>query len=119
MPERGFTLIEVLVATVILALGFLGGLAAFSMATRATAASANDTSLPLLAQSKLAEVQAVPRDELVEGAFGGNFGEDHPGPTWEMTIHPPDARHVVRVDLIVRARQAGRLREETFSTAIF
>jgi prepilin-type N-terminal cleavage/methylation domain-containing protein len=39
---RGFTLIEVLVATVILAIGLLAALSAFSMAARASGASRND-----------------------------------------------------------------------------
>ena len=123
MPSRsrriGFTLVEVLVATVLLALGLLGGLAAFSMATRASAASTNDTVIPLLAQAKLAEVQAVPRDELATGTTQGDFGDAYPGCRWELTIHPPDELHVVRVDLTIQARQSGRQRETTFSTAIF
>jgi len=116
---RAFTLVEVLVATVLIATGLLAGLAAFSMAARAAAASGNDTTLPLLAQSKFAEVEAIPRDELTSGATRGDFGERYPGYSWEMTILPPDDLHLVRVDLTIHARQSGRARDATFSTAIF
>ena len=106
-------------ATVILAIGLLAGLAAFSMATRALEASSNDTSIPLLAQSLLAEVQSLPREELVAGATEGDFGDAYPGYTWEMMIYSPDELNVVQVDLVVWAPQWGRVREAKFSTAIF
>ena len=116
---RGFTLIEVLVATVILALGLVAGLTAFSMATRATGASTNDTLVPMLAARKLHEVQAVPRDELVAGTTTGDFGDEYPGCTWELTISPPDDLHVVRVELTIQAPEMGRRRDVKFATDIF
>ncbi len=116
---RGFTLIEVLVATVILAIGLLAALSAFSMAARASGASRNDTIVPLLAEEKLAEVQTTPRDQLEPGESSGDFGDEYPGYSWEMQIAKPDELHRVRVDVIIHARQSGRTRDATFSTIIF
>src|SRR5512140_2623628 len=96
-PNQGFTLIEVLVATVILALGLIGALTAFSLASRASGASRNDTVLPMLAEQKLSELKTFPRDELKAGTYEGDFGEEHPGYTWSMTIGTPDERHVITV----------------------
>lgn len=116
---RGFTLIEVLVATVILAIGLLAALTAFSMAARASGASRNDTVVPLLAEEKLAEVQMTPRDELVAGEWSGDFGDQYPGYSWEVRISQQDELHRVSVDLVIHAPQSGRTRDARFSTIIF
>jgi len=115
----GFTLIEVLVATVILAIGLVAGLTAFSTATRATGASTNDTLVPLLAERKLAEVKAVPRDELKTETSTGDFGDEYPGYTFDLTVSPPDDLHVVRVELTIHALEMGRKRDIKFATDIF
>jgi general secretion pathway protein I len=117
--RAGFTLIEVLVATVVLATGLLAGLAAFSMATRASGASRNDTVVPMLAERKLAEVASVPRDELAAGRTMGDFGEEFPGYDWDLTISPEDDLHLIRVDLVIHAHEMGHTRDVTFATAIF
>jgi type II secretion system protein I len=117
--RRGFTLVEVLVATVILALGLLGALTAFSMASRATSASTNDTMLTFLAQEKLAEIQLLRADRLADQDTFGDFGPEHPQYEWEMFIGRPDDRNLVRVDLVIAAPEAGRRRETLFSTIVF
>jgi len=115
----GFTLVEVLVATVILALGLLGALTAFSMATRATGASTNDTALTFLAQQKLAEVQMWGAERLADQDTAGDFGPEYPQYEWEMFVGKPDDRNVVRVDIVIAAPEAGRRRETLFSTIVF
>ena len=117
--RAGFTLIEVLVATVVLATGLLAGLAAFSMANRASGASRNDTVVPMLAERKLAEVASVPRDELAPGATKGDFGAEFPSYSWDLTISPEDDLHVIRVELVIHALEMGHRRDVTFATAIF
>ncbi len=117
--QGGFTLVEVLVATVILALGLLGALTAFSMASRATGASTNDTMLTFLAHEKLAEIQLLRADRLADQDTSGDFGPEHPQYEWEMFIGKPDDRNLVRVDLIIAAPEAGGRRETLFSTIVF
>jgi len=117
--QKGFTLVEVLVATVVLAIGLLGALTAFSMATRATGASTNDTVLTFLAQEKLAEIQLLGPERLAEQDEVGDFGPEHPEYEWEMLLGKPDDRNVVRVDLVITAPEAGRPRETWFSTTVF
>jgi general secretion pathway protein I len=116
---RGFTLLEVLVATVVLAVGLLAILTAFSMATRATGASTNDTLIPMLAEQKLAEVRAMPRDDLLAETSEGDFGEEYPGYTWDLEVSPPDDLHVIRVELTIHAAEMGRKRDVKFATDIF
>jgi prepilin-type N-terminal cleavage/methylation domain-containing protein len=115
----GFTLVEVLVATVILALGLLGALTAFSMASRATGASTNDTRLTFLAHEKLAEIQLLGADRLADQDTSGDFGPEHPEYEWEMFIGKPDDRNLVTVDLVIAAPEAGGRRETLFSTIVF
>ncbi len=106
-------------ATVILALGLIGALAAFSLASRATGASRNDTIVPLLAEQKLSELKSFPRDELKAGAYEGDFGGDYPGYTWSLTLDEPDDRHVVTVTLVIHSLEMGHTRDETFATQLF
>lgn len=117
--RNGFTLVEVLVATLILALGLLGALTAFSMASRATGASTNDTMLAFLAQEKLTEIQLLGVDRLGDLEKSGDFGPEHPEYEWEMLIGSPDDRNLVTVDLVIAAPEAGRRRETVFSTIVF
>lgn len=116
---KGFTLVEVVIATVVLSLGLIGALTAFSMASRVTATSRNDTIISLLARQKLAEVQLEHRNALTPGTTAGDFGEDYPDYRWQLTVEEPDELHVVQIHLAIFAPQAGRERETRFSTAIF
>ena len=118
-PTGGFTLVEVMVAIVVLSLGLLGALTAFSIASRVTSASRNDTSLALLAQQKLAEIRLLEREELTSGTTTGDFGPDYVEHYWQLTVHEPDELNVVWVDVVIYAPEAGRTREVRLSTAIF
>ncbi|MFB3880238.1 MAG: prepilin-type N-terminal cleavage/methylation domain-containing protein [Armatimonadota bacterium] len=116
---RGFTLVEVVVATVVLAVGLVGALTAFSMAARASAVSSSDTVLIFLAQEKLSEIQLLGRGGLANAEAHGDFGPEHPEYQWRMQVGRPDERNVVRVDLAISYPEAGRTREEIFSTNVF
>ena len=117
--RAGFTLVEVLVATVVLATGLLAGLAAFSIANRSSGASRNDTVVPMLAERKLSEVAATPRDDLVAGTSKGDFGEEFPTYTYDLKVSPEDDLHVVRVELVIHAKEMGGTRNVTYATALF
>jgi prepilin-type N-terminal cleavage/methylation domain-containing protein len=116
---QGFTLVEVLVATVVLAIGLLGALTAFSMAARVAGTSNNDTVLPFLAQEKLAEIEALGSFGIAEAETSGDFGPAHPEYKWELIIHDPDERNLVNVDLVITAQESGKNRESWFSTTVF
>jgi prepilin-type N-terminal cleavage/methylation domain-containing protein len=70
--DGGFTLVELLVAAVLLATGLAAAAAAFSAATRAQAAALTRTTEARLAQAKLAELQAT---GTTSGASEGTFDE--------------------------------------------
>jgi len=114
-----FTLVEVLVATVVLAIGLLGVLTAFSIATRVGAASTNDTMLTCLAQEKLAEIRLLGKEGLATAPTSGDFAPHYPDYRWEMTVHSPDDYNVVRVDILIIAPEFGRERATWFTTNVF
>lgn len=116
---RGFTLVEVVVATVVLAVGLVGALTAFSMAARVSAVSSDDTLLVFLAQEKLSEIQLLGPGGLAGAQTRGDFGPEHPEYQWRMLVGKPDERNVVRVDMTISYPEAGKTREEVFSTNVF
>jgi general secretion pathway protein I len=73
--ERGFTLLEVIVALAILAVGFALAMELLANGVRSAKASEDYTQAVLLAQQKMAEI-AVTRDlagRSDAGEFGGGF----------------------------------------------
>jgi|GEM_PF-4272395 len=114
-----FTLVEVLVATSLLAIGLLGALTALSTASRVAGASTNDTTITLLAQEKLAEIQLLGADIVALDEAEGDFAPTHPDYGWRMIVESPDDRNVIRVDLFILAPEAGRTREVRFFTNVF
>ena len=64
MNDRGFTLIEVLVALTILAVGILGVMVAFSVATRTSSHNVRLTEAVAIAQRELELAVIVPADSL-------------------------------------------------------
>ena len=115
----GFTLVEVLVATAVVALGLVAALTAFSVASRVRAVSSNDTLVACLAQQKLAEIQVLGREHLPTGTAGGDFGPEFPQYVWRLTVREPDRVNAVVVDLMISTVEAGRERETRFTTSIF
>jgi Tfp pilus assembly protein PilV len=113
-------LVEVLVATVILAIGLLGALTAFSMAARVTGRSAQDTAVTLLAQEKLAAIMIDGRaGKLTPGMTQGDFGADRPGYSWRLVVSAPDEGNVSRVGLTIYSPGLRRRNETRFETAVF
>lgn len=81
--QQGFTLLEVLVAVMILALTLTALLQQFSLAQRAGVVSWDNTRAVLHAREKLEELKS--RHELTEGTESGDFDD---GYTWQTTVSP-------------------------------
>lgn len=84
MAERGFTLVEVLIATVLIVVGVAGALAAISAGVRAQSAGEFYNAAALLGQQKMAELELDP--DLAAGTTSGDFMPDHPGYQWTATV---------------------------------
>ena len=89
-PERargfpaGFTLLEVMVAMAIMAIVLVSVYRMHSQTLSMNAANRFYTQAPMLAQSKLAELEAG-SSEIIAGD-SGDFGEKFPGYTWNVSV---------------------------------
>lgn len=121
--ERGFTLLEVLVAFIVFVLIFGAVLDALGMAMRNTRRSAEVSEAALWAQSKLDAVGTV--DELEEGSDSGEFNQRY---RWQLDVKKqevertdgvsPDSFPVelYRVELVVSWGDRNRRHEQNFVT---
>ena len=87
---RGFTLLEVLAALGILAIVLLAVFRLQAQALSMNRESRFHTLAPHLARSVLKERESAPDAPLAGGE--GDFGAEHPGYTWKITVEPHAAR---------------------------
>ena len=82
--KSDFSLIEVLVALTIIAIGFSVYMRALSLNIKNTGVAKSYITAILLAKEKLTELAGD--DKIKEGEKKGKFGDDYPGFTWSMNI---------------------------------
>jgi general secretion pathway protein I len=82
--RNGFTLLEVMVAMSIIAIALVAILGSQSQSVSLAAEARFKTTASLLAQSKMAEMEAKNPADLVSES--GDFGEDFPEYTWTVTV---------------------------------
>jgi general secretion pathway protein I len=78
--QKGFTLLEVMIAVAILAIGLTSLFGSQSASIALATETRFNTHAPLLARMQLAEI--LSGDEVFSGE--GDFGEDFPGFSWEL-----------------------------------
>jgi prepilin-type N-terminal cleavage/methylation domain-containing protein len=84
--KRGFTLVEVVAATVVLGILVIPLLGARNRAVAGASKSSTELMVAQLAASKLSEVVSVPLEEIERS---GQF-EGAPGCSWEISVEPED-----------------------------
>ena len=103
--RRGITILEMLVAAVLLSVGLLGTLGVVAQSTR-TAIRLRDRSQGLIvARSKLEEVLKEPI--LQTGQDRGQGVDDTTDYDWEVTIEPTQSASLVSISVIARNRISG------------
>jgi general secretion pathway protein I len=85
--EKGFTLLEVMIAMAILATVLVTVFHSQSQSIAMANESRAMTSLALLAQSRMAEVEG--QQNLSTGQTSGKFGDDFPDYSWTVGITQP------------------------------
>ncbi len=81
--KSGFTLLEVLIALAIMAVVLAAVYRMHSQTLSMTTANRFYTIAPMLAQGKMAQLEAT-SDDIITGD-SGDFGEKFPGYTWNVT----------------------------------
>lgn len=110
--KDGFTLLEVMVAVALLAIALTAVLGSQSQSVSLASEAKFNTTAALLAQSKVAEVEVEDVEDLTSDS--GDFGEDFPGYTWQMTVssvllgHPENVSdHLKQIDLTISWGEDG------------
>ena len=97
--NQGFTLIEVIVAMVVVIVGLVMISQAFSIGLRAVRVSDKATLAKLLAEQKIAELEIQSFSTLQ--STNGDFGTDYPGLTWQEDVETANLDNLRQVTLII------------------
>jgi general secretion pathway protein I len=100
--QKGFTLLEVMIAMAILATVLVTVFHSQSQSIAMANESRSMTTLALLAQSRMAEVEG--QQDLSTGQTTGDFGEDFPDYAWTVSITQPPgagAGYLRKIDVTV------------------
>ena len=81
--QTGFTLLEVLIAMAIMAIVLVSVYRMHSQTLTMTSANRFYTQAPLLAQSKMAQLEAVSSESI--SGDSGDFGDNFPGYSWSVS----------------------------------
>ncbi|OPX39458.1 MAG: hypothetical protein B1H11_03075 [Desulfobacteraceae bacterium 4484_190.1] len=102
----GFTLLEVMIAMTIIAIALTAIMGSQSQSVTIANEVKFNTTAPLLAQTKIAEIEIKEPDEPVSDS--GSFGEDFPCYSWKLSVKEaslqcPEAvsDHLRQIDLTV------------------
>ena len=80
----GFTLLEVMIAIAIIAITLVAVFGSQSQSLSLANEAKFSTTAPLLAQSKMAEFEALNPEDLTSDS--GDFGDDFPNYKWNLTV---------------------------------
>ncbi len=123
IKQKGFTLLEVLVAFTMLAVTFATVMQIIAGSARNTVKASQNTKIAMLTQSKLDELGLL--EKLEEGSTSGYFDDNT---SWQMEVIPFDvpyegdfnqefsAVELMEVRLIVISEKGGRQKVTEFNT---
>ncbi len=84
LHNRGFTLLEVMIAVALIAISLTTLLGSQAQSVSYANSAKFETMAALLAQSKMSEITIQHADSL--SSDSGDFGDDYPGYAWEATV---------------------------------
>ncbi|MEA3360900.1 MAG: type II secretion system protein [Thermodesulfobacteriota bacterium] len=102
----GFTLLEVMVAIAILSIALVAVYGSQSQSISLASEAKLNTSSALLAQAKIAEIEAEDAENLASDS--GDFGEDFPNYRWDLAVSDVPSfgeqealKHLRQIDLTI------------------
>ncbi|GBC97599.1 hypothetical protein HRbin17_00087 [bacterium HR17] len=111
-PSAGFTLVELVVAFVILSIGIVAILELVGQSARNARLARNRTQAAMLAQQKMEELLAQP--DLQPGNLEGDFGDRYPQFRWSAQVQalPTDSAvtpaPLLQVSVVVEWREGNQ-----------
>lgn len=114
--QSGFTLLELMVALVILALGIVGLMRAVSQGMAATAQIRDVTAATTLAQMKMEELASNVADLPAESS--GNFGDEAPEFSWRAMAEETDIEGLKKITVVVLWQRGNRQQSVTLETCV-
>jgi len=104
--NNGFTLLEVMLSVAILSIALVAVYGSQSQSVSLASEAKLNTTAPLLAQAKIAEIEEEDARNLTSSS--GDFGEDFPDYRWEFTVsdvpffgEQEALKHLRQVDLVI------------------
>ena len=113
--RSGFTLVEMIVATLILAIGISAALACISSATHSTGVAAEYTTAAILAHQRFAELEQQP-STVTAGDTNGSFTDDFSNFSWQQTIETTDVTSLMKVTVVISWPSGSSPRTAQFVT---
>jgi general secretion pathway protein I len=98
-PDKGFTLMEVMIAMAILAIALVTIFQSQSQSISMTGNSRFLTTASLLAQGKMAEIEMLDMKDVRTDS--GNFGDGSPDYSWRVELKDTDFDVVKKIELTV------------------
>lgn len=96
----GFTLIEMIVATVLLAIGVVGTMGAIHTASQTTLLADGAQTAALLAQKQITQLELQP-NQLTGGDQQGDFGDEYAGYKWQQNAEATDYPNLFKVTMTI------------------
>jgi general secretion pathway protein I len=96
---RGFTLLEVMIAMAILATTLVVVFQSQSQSVSMTSRARFETTASLLAQSKMAEMEAAKPEDVISES--GDFDDDFPDYSWQVDVTETELKSLKRIEVKV------------------
>jgi general secretion pathway protein I len=113
--QKGFTLVEMIVATLVLAIGIVACLGAIAVSTKAAGIAKEYSTASVLAERHFSEIKSDP-NMLTSGEQSGEFGEEYPGFRWSQSIDQTDITGLLRVSVTIEWSDGVSSRSALFTT---
>jgi prepilin-type N-terminal cleavage/methylation domain-containing protein len=111
----GFTLVEMIVATFLLAIGISAVLGCIAAATHSTAVATEYTTAAMLAHQRFAELEQQPA-MVTAGDTSGSFTDDFSNFSWQQTIETTDVTSLMKVTVVIQWQSGSTPRTAQFVT---
>lgn len=101
--ERGFTLIEIMMAVAILSFGLVLVLQSFATALEGLKGARRVSAASSLLEEKMEELKEKAREEngMAEGPLSGEFDKEYKGYKWDASVKPGPVAELNELELTV------------------